>query len=406
MDNLGELLWGLFGCNTIAWALVFFCIFKGVKSSGKAVYFTSTFPYIVLAILVAFGATLDGAGEGIKYYLKPDMSKLWEGKVWAAAATQIFYSLGVSLGGLMCMASYNRFDNNILRDTLVVTTGNCFSSVFAGFGIFSFLGHMAFKNCLEVKDVVAQGPGLAFIAYPEALALMPAPQLFSVLFFAMLIMLGLGSQFALVDVGINSVVDYYPEFFQKGSRKAILVLYYCILLLLLGMPMVREGGYHVLNLMDNYSALYGLLLVSFSFSIAVFYFYNFMTKKQRFLDDIEEMIGEMSPVFTWYFKSMWYVGTPLLLLMITLYTFSNFSSIAQAFEGAYGKEVANLIYPQWTNIFALSLSFMSFVPIPIFFIYKMCCDGLEALKPTKNWGPYFKVGKRSRTNTNDTNLTI
>ena len=67
----------------------------------------------------------------------------------------------------MTMASYNNFDNNILIDTFIVTLGNCFSSVFAGFGVFAFLGHMAFKNCMTVDQVVKSGPGLAFIAYPE-----------------------------------------------------------------------------------------------------------------------------------------------------------------------------------------------------------------------------------------------
>ena len=60
----------------------------------------------------------------------------------------------------MIMASYNKFENNIFRDTMVVCIGNCVSSVFAGFGVFSFLGHMAYRNCLEVKDVVKSGPGL------------------------------------------------------------------------------------------------------------------------------------------------------------------------------------------------------------------------------------------------------
>ena len=111
-----------------AWVIVFACIFKGIRSSGKAVYFTATFPYLVLILLVIFGATLDGAKDGIEFYLKPDVSKLSEGKVWSDAATQIFYSLGVAFGGLMTMSSYNEFNNNIMRDTFVVCLGNCFSS--------------------------------------------------------------------------------------------------------------------------------------------------------------------------------------------------------------------------------------------------------------------------------------
>ena len=93
----------------------------------------------------------------------------------------------------MVMASYNKFSNNIMRDTFIVALGNCFTSIFAGFGVFSFLGHMAFKfdledyssiifilrNCMSVDSVVRSGPGLAFIAYPEAMGLLPASQLFS-----------------------------------------------------------------------------------------------------------------------------------------------------------------------------------------------------------------------------------
>ena len=70
MDSLGDVLGELVGCNVAAWVLVFFCLFKGVQSSGKVVYFTATFPYVVLLILVIFGATLDGAKDGIEFYLK------------------------------------------------------------------------------------------------------------------------------------------------------------------------------------------------------------------------------------------------------------------------------------------------------------------------------------------------
>ena len=153
MDSLGEVLWDLVGSNAAAWLLVFGCLCKGVKSSGKVVYFTATFPYVVLLVLVIFGATLDGAKDGIDFYLRPDLAKLKDGKVWAAAATQIFYSLGVSSGGLMTMASYNEFHNKIFRDTMIVCLGNCFTSVFAGFGVFSFLGHMAYRFGFYYQNV-------------------------------------------------------------------------------------------------------------------------------------------------------------------------------------------------------------------------------------------------------------
>lgn len=62
------------------------------------------------------GVTLEGAYEGIKFYfLNPDWSRVLDVDVWNDAATQIFYSLGSSFGGLITLASYNKFKNNCMR---------------------------------------------------------------------------------------------------------------------------------------------------------------------------------------------------------------------------------------------------------------------------------------------------
>merc|ERR1711936_113985 len=156
-----------------AW-IIFFCLIKGIKSSGKVVYFTATFPYVVLVILLIKAATLPGAYDGIKFYLVPDLSRLSDIKVWEAAAVQIFFSLSVAGGGLITLSSYNRFHNNIVRDTLVVCLGNCLTSFVAGFAIFSVLGFMANELGVDVADVATGGTGLAFEAYPDLVTRLPA----------------------------------------------------------------------------------------------------------------------------------------------------------------------------------------------------------------------------------------
>ncbi|NWQ83323.1 SC6A9 protein, partial [Columbina picui] len=115
IGNLGEVRLPLLGCLGVSWVVVFLCLIKGVKSSGKVVYFTATFPYVVLTILFVRGITLEGALTGIMYYLTPQWDKILNAKVWGDAASQIFYSLGCAWGGLITMASYNKFHNNCYR---------------------------------------------------------------------------------------------------------------------------------------------------------------------------------------------------------------------------------------------------------------------------------------------------
>ena len=91
LDNIGGVLWDLVGCNALTWLILFLCLFRGVKSSGKVVYFTATFPYVVLIILVIFGATLDGASDGIEFYLKPNVTKLEDGQVFTCLYLNVYF---------------------------------------------------------------------------------------------------------------------------------------------------------------------------------------------------------------------------------------------------------------------------------------------------------------------------
>ena len=114
-DNYGGLRWQLVLCLLGAWIIVCSCLIKGVQSSGKVVYFTALFPYLVLTILLILGATLEGAGDGIKFYLQPKWDTLKGIKVWSDAATQIFFAYSVGTGALPALGSYNKFNHNCFR---------------------------------------------------------------------------------------------------------------------------------------------------------------------------------------------------------------------------------------------------------------------------------------------------
>ena len=97
-------------------------------------YLTATFPYLVLVILLIRGVTLEGSGQGIKYYISPDFkqilsvkvkfklkkfnfnfNKIFSIKTWYNAANQVFFSLGLGFGALIMYSSFNYFNNNFLR---------------------------------------------------------------------------------------------------------------------------------------------------------------------------------------------------------------------------------------------------------------------------------------------------
>lgn len=79
------------------------------------------------------------------------------------------------------------------RDCILIPVINCSTSIFAGFVVFSVLGFMSHSTGIPVAHVATGGPGLAFVTYPEAMAMMPFPNMWAVLFFVMLFLLGIDS---------------------------------------------------------------------------------------------------------------------------------------------------------------------------------------------------------------------
>lgn len=81
IENLGALRWELVACLLCAWILVYFAIWKSIKSSAKARYFTATIPLILIIIFLAKSLTLEGADKGMRYFFKPRFDLLADAKV-------------------------------------------------------------------------------------------------------------------------------------------------------------------------------------------------------------------------------------------------------------------------------------------------------------------------------------
>ncbi|XP_047437782.1 solute carrier family 6 member 11a isoform X1 [Mugil cephalus] len=356
IENIGKIQWDLSLCLLLAWVLCYFCVWKGVKSTGKATYFTATFPFAMLLVLLIRGMTLPGALHGIKFFLYPNPAKLADPQVWMDAGTQIFYSYAICLGCLTTLGSYNKYNNNCYRDSFYLCLLNSGTSFVSGFAIFSILGYMSQQQGIDIATVAESGPGLVFIVYPQAVTLLPWPQVWSVCFFAMIILLGIDGQFAGLESIMTSLTDIYPSHIRKGYRREFYLMLICILCYLFGLFLVSEAGAYILQIFDHYVCSGPTLLLMAIFqSVIIGWIYG----AKRFCDNIEDMIGYRPMILI---KYCWLYVTPLvcsgtLVFLILRYT-------PMRFNNTY-------VYPWWAYWIGWFLALSSLSMIPITMIYKL-----------------------------------
>lgn len=100
----------------------------------------------------------------------------------------------------------------IFRDALLTSCINSATSFIAGFVIFSVLGYMAHKSGQNIEDVATEGPGLVFVVYPAAIATMPGSTFWALIFFMMLLTLGL-------DSSVSSIFKVFLIYITRRSKK-------------------------------------------------------------------------------------------------------------------------------------------------------------------------------------------
>ena len=298
----------LAGCLGICWLLLYLSLKDGVSSSGKVAYFTAIFPYCVMLTLLVRGLTLPGAEKGLRFFFTPQWEKLGSLKVWYAAVTQSFFSLSVGFGTLTTYSSYNKFRHNTSKDALIISFADTFTSLLAGTVIFSILGHLAHELDLPVEDVVKSGAGLAFVSYPEVLAKFDfMPQVFAVLFFLMLITLGLGSAVGFMSAVTTTICDSFPH----TNKKSILQIC-CVAGFALGLFYVTPGGQIMLEMVDYYGGTILILALASCEIIAI----NWVYGTSMITRDINYMLDSNLSV---YWRFCWGILCPILLPVLLFY---------------------------------------------------------------------------------------
>ncbi|XP_067853472.1 sodium- and chloride-dependent neutral and basic amino acid transporter B(0+)-like [Heptranchias perlo] len=365
MDETGEIVWYLALCLLLAWLIVGTALSKGIKSSGKVVYFTATFPYAVLTILLIRGVTLEGAYKGIEYYIgsQSDFSKLAD----AEAATNEHVS---------------ERDENVERGNSSSKTDYLLSVIGCAVGLGNVwrFPYLAYRN--------GGGFGLAFIAYPEALAQLPWAPLWSILFFFMLVTLGLDSLFATAETVVTTLLDQFPKFLR--SKRLHLTIGICLLFCFLGLVSVTQAGIYWINLIDHFCNGWGLIAAALLELIGLSWIYGI----NRFIKDIEMMIGERSCLFWLWWRVCWFFISPCLLAVILIWSLATFAT------PTYGP----VEYPIWATALGWCMIIFCIMWIPIVAIVRIAqTEGSTfqqkistACTSAPDWGPYLEQHRGER----------
>ncbi|XP_029658938.1 sodium- and chloride-dependent transporter XTRP3 [Formica exsecta] len=412
IDDGQGLKWWIVLCLLLSWIIVFFIVMKGIQSSGKVVYFTSMFPYLVLTIFFIRGITLRGASAGLAHMYTPKVEKLLEPTVWLDAATQVFYSFGLAFGSLIAFGSYNTPNNNCVRDVILVSVCNAFTAIYASVVIFAILGFKAMSNvdkCVvsakntlvdhglldnstsfdledyelfmksfnssEIKnstikscslsnelDSAAEGTGLAFIVFTQAIVELPGAPFWSCIFFLMLLALGLGSQIGILE-GMLCVIFDIDLF--KRIKKQYITGVVCVVCFFVGLIFCTGAGEYWLKMFDSFAGTIGLVMVALMEMISVIFVYG----HEKFTKDIEEMTGYRPGI---YWQVTWRFLAPIIMVCILI------SSIASMFikKPQYSAWNATLgmtepaSYPTWVLGIAAAIIVAGIAPIPLVFLLR------------------------------------
>uniref|UniRef100_A0A8C9EN94 Transporter n=1 Tax=Pavo cristatus TaxID=9049 RepID=A0A8C9EN94_PAVCR len=409
ISESGGLNWKMTLCLLVAWSLVGLAMIKGIQSSGK-------------------------------------LDKMLDPQVWREAATQVFFALGLGFGGVIAFSSYNKQDNNCHFDATLVSFINFFTSVLATLVVFAVLGfkanimnekcvvenaekilgylntnvlshdlipphvnfsHLTAKDYHEMYRVImtvkeghfkelgldaclledeldksVQGTGLAFIAFTEAMTHFPASPFWSVMFFLMLINLGLGSMIGTMSGITTPIIDTFKV------RKEVFTVGCCIFAFVVGLIFVQRSGNYFVTMFDDYSATLPLTVVVILENIAVAWIYG--TKK--FMQELTEMLGFRPYQFYYY---AWKYVSPICMAVLMTASIIQLGVSPPGYSAWIREEAAEkfLFYPTWAMAILISLIILASLPLPLVFIlrqFHLVSDGSNTLSVTYKKGRMMK----------------
>ena len=303
---------GMVGFTSLVVVLGFFiCSFSLQKGLEKVSKFMMLALLAIMVILAINSFTMDGAKEGLSFYLKPDLEKMKEAgiaNVIVGAMTQAFFTLSLGMGSMAIFGSYINKERSLLGESVNVAVLDTFVAIVSGLIIF--------PACFTYHVEAGSGPSLIFVTLPNVFNHMAMGTLWGSLFFVFMTFAALTTVLAVFETILACCMDL----FGWSRRKACLVN--CILMLVLALPCALGfnllSGIHPLGGTTNFMDLEDFLVSNIILPVGSLVFLLFVVTKKgwgwkNFMAEANE--GKGLKVKNWMRGYMTYI-LPFLFLAI------------------------------------------------------------------------------------------
>ena len=231
-DMLGNaptmMLWMVIIC-LIGFAVCFMGLQNGIEKISKVMMSALL---IIMVILAVHSVMMEGAGEGIRFYLIPDFQKIKEagvGNVVFAALSQSFFTLSIGIGAMLIFGSYLDKSRSLTGEAVSITVLDTFVALTAGFIII--------PACFSYGIQPDAGPSLIFITLPNVFVNMQGGRIWGCLFFLFMTF----ASFSTVIAVFENIMSFAIDMFGWSRNKAALIN--GVIILIASMPCVL--GYNV-----------------------------------------------------------------------------------------------------------------------------------------------------------------
>ena len=231
LANPGEMTFWMIVTVVVSFGVCSMGLRNGVERINKAMM---SLLFVILIALCIRSVTLEGAGEGLKFYLVPDFGKMAEngiGEAVYAAMGQSFFTLSLGIGAMAIFGSYISKERRL--------TGECINICVLDTTVALLSGLVIFPACFAFGVDPGEGPGLVFVTLPNVFNQMPGGRLWGSLFFVFMSFAALSTVIAVFE----NIISFAIDLWGWSRKKAILVN--LVVILVLSMPCVL--GFNVLS---------------------------------------------------------------------------------------------------------------------------------------------------------------